>query len=287
MNRAPGKNDFWWSNHQKICGGSFIKVKEPEKTKKKKSKKGESDDSNVNKNKSEDGNPEKKVKKRKSKSPKKISDERFPGAGNVLGGNPDVKQSRLITKFFPNLKKEEQGEASSSGTVDSKKGIPNLKIKKEGSSSDTVDGKQKIPETPPLIQLEHDDFGWDDEDIIVLDFDDMVAINEINDDQSVPGPSKPQNQIPKFDSRTLESHNGFSKSDIGPSKSAKRKSDKERPLSSKMIKIENGDEIQIISSTINTNNEVNQEAKVLFDCPACTKKFTLLEINDHLDVCAV
>src|SRR5690606_37531057 len=119
---------------------------------------------------------------------------------------------------------------------------PNLKIKQEGSSSSTADGKQKIPETPPLIQLEHDDFGWDDEDIIVLDFDDIVAINEINNDQSAPGSSKPQNQIPKSNSRPLESHNGFSKSDIEPSKSTKRKSDEERPLSSKMIKIENDDE---------------------------------------------
>lgn len=30
MNRAPGPNDTWWANHQAICGGNFIKVKEPE-----------------------------------------------------------------------------------------------------------------------------------------------------------------------------------------------------------------------------------------------------------------
>uniref|UniRef100_A0A0R3RU34 Protein with SprT-like domain at the N terminus n=1 Tax=Elaeophora elaphi TaxID=1147741 RepID=A0A0R3RU34_9BILA len=30
MNRAPGKNDFWWKEHQMTCGGNFIKVKEPE-----------------------------------------------------------------------------------------------------------------------------------------------------------------------------------------------------------------------------------------------------------------
>lgn len=35
-NRAPGKNDFWWNEHQRTCGGTFIKVKEPEKTEKKK-----------------------------------------------------------------------------------------------------------------------------------------------------------------------------------------------------------------------------------------------------------
>lgn len=34
-NRAPGKNDRWWAQHQQTCGGTFIKVKEPEKAVKK------------------------------------------------------------------------------------------------------------------------------------------------------------------------------------------------------------------------------------------------------------
>ena len=30
MNRAPGPNDTWWAQHKATCGGSFIKIKEPE-----------------------------------------------------------------------------------------------------------------------------------------------------------------------------------------------------------------------------------------------------------------
>ena len=30
MNRAPGKNDRWFSEHQANCGGTFVKIKEPE-----------------------------------------------------------------------------------------------------------------------------------------------------------------------------------------------------------------------------------------------------------------
>ncbi|XP_059055571.1 DNA-dependent metalloprotease dvc-1 [Achroia grisella] len=30
-NSAPGPNDYWWSTHQKTCGGTFVKIKEPEK----------------------------------------------------------------------------------------------------------------------------------------------------------------------------------------------------------------------------------------------------------------
>ncbi|KAI1727869.1 sprT-like family domain-containing protein [Ditylenchus destructor] len=30
MNRAPGKSDSWWTQHQATCSGNFVKVKEPE-----------------------------------------------------------------------------------------------------------------------------------------------------------------------------------------------------------------------------------------------------------------
>ena len=33
MNRAPGPSDFWWSEHLRSCGGTFIKIKEPPKEK--------------------------------------------------------------------------------------------------------------------------------------------------------------------------------------------------------------------------------------------------------------
>ncbi|XP_073832605.1 DNA-dependent metalloprotease SPRTN [Musca autumnalis] len=33
-NRAPGPNDQWWASHQEACGGTFMKIKEPEKKKK-------------------------------------------------------------------------------------------------------------------------------------------------------------------------------------------------------------------------------------------------------------
>ena len=35
MNRAPGPTDFWWKQHQETCGGTYIKIKEPEGYKKK------------------------------------------------------------------------------------------------------------------------------------------------------------------------------------------------------------------------------------------------------------
>ena len=40
MNRAPGANDKWWASHQKRCGGSFVKIKEPEGFKPRNGRKG-------------------------------------------------------------------------------------------------------------------------------------------------------------------------------------------------------------------------------------------------------
>ena len=44
-NRAPSKNDLWWAEHQRSCGGTFVKVKEPEDYQQK--KKGKKSTSNV------------------------------------------------------------------------------------------------------------------------------------------------------------------------------------------------------------------------------------------------
>ncbi|XP_033264778.1 DNA-dependent metalloprotease SPRTN isoform X2 [Orcinus orca] len=34
-NRAPSAHDYWWAEHQKTCGGTYIKIKEPESYSKK------------------------------------------------------------------------------------------------------------------------------------------------------------------------------------------------------------------------------------------------------------
>lgn len=35
INRAPGPRDPWWADHQSRCGGTYIKIKEPDKSNKK------------------------------------------------------------------------------------------------------------------------------------------------------------------------------------------------------------------------------------------------------------
>ncbi|XP_037813384.1 uncharacterized protein LOC119604680 [Lucilia sericata] len=45
-NRAPGPNDQWWATHLQNCGGTFMKIKEPEKKKKGRAAKDKENDKN-------------------------------------------------------------------------------------------------------------------------------------------------------------------------------------------------------------------------------------------------
>ncbi|VBB32233.1 unnamed protein product [Acanthocheilonema viteae] len=79
MNRAPGKNDFWWKEHQMTCGGNFIKVKEPE------------------------GYDTKKISNGKSQSQARPTplDRYFTGKGHVLGHLSS--SSGAILGYCPNV----------------------------------------------------------------------------------------------------------------------------------------------------------------------------------------
>ncbi|XP_059471817.1 DNA-dependent metalloprotease dvc-1 [Neocloeon triangulifer] len=48
-NRVPGPRDLWWAEHQKTCGGTFIKIQEPEEFTKKKQLEAEKKERNNNK----------------------------------------------------------------------------------------------------------------------------------------------------------------------------------------------------------------------------------------------
>ena len=64
MNRAPSSHDTWWNDHQKSCGGTFIKIKEPENY----SQKGK------NKNKDSIKDTEKTKQKGSASNSKKVTD---------------------------------------------------------------------------------------------------------------------------------------------------------------------------------------------------------------------
>ena len=88
MNRAPSPRDYWWSKHQQSCGGTYLKVKEPENYGKQKSTKKSKD---VKKNSEKSMNIKDMFKKNDTSANKtgagvSVSDVKpFVGTGHRLG----------------------------------------------------------------------------------------------------------------------------------------------------------------------------------------------------------
>ncbi|XP_066467531.1 DNA-dependent metalloprotease SPRTN isoform X2 [Tiliqua scincoides] len=84
MNRAPSANDFWWSEHQQTCGGTFTKVKEPENYSKKGKEKNQQAEFQAND-------------KGRTRGSKIQSTIPFSGKGYVLGGKHSMFLSERTT----------------------------------------------------------------------------------------------------------------------------------------------------------------------------------------------
>ena len=92
MNRAPGSYDRWWNEHQAKCGGTFIKIKEPENFGKKKSQSKKRPLPNVGK-----GQPDIKSFVGKMKKPSSSSANIF-GFGGTSYAQPSTSKSGLSTQ---------------------------------------------------------------------------------------------------------------------------------------------------------------------------------------------
>ncbi|XP_017286877.1 sprT-like domain-containing protein Spartan isoform X2 [Kryptolebias marmoratus] len=92
MNRAPSSLDPWWEDHQRTCGGTYTKIKEPEGYGKKNKK---------------DGKPSEK-KGRPSNTSSGFQDIRniipFSGKGFLLGGKPQTPSSSSTSQSEPSFK---------------------------------------------------------------------------------------------------------------------------------------------------------------------------------------
>ena len=100
MNRPPSNKDSWWSKHQETCGGTYIKIKEPDDYKKKgKTKEEESLKTPQGKN----TDIKKLLEKQSSNTDNSTSKQSFEkteagfsGSGHTLGG---MKQGNLSKQF--------------------------------------------------------------------------------------------------------------------------------------------------------------------------------------------
>ncbi|XP_013421237.1 sprT-like domain-containing protein Spartan [Lingula anatina] len=127
MNRAPSPRDPWWADHQRTCGGTYHKIKEPEDYGKKKGKKTSKDSTE---------SETKEVPDKKSKYGADIR-EMFKGKGILLGstaGNSSTNTTE-VKPTLPKLNSIENHSKSPESVPGSSTESTNSSNKPECSSS--------------------------------------------------------------------------------------------------------------------------------------------------------
>jgi hypothetical protein len=119
MNRAPGPTDRWWADHERSCGGSYTKIKEPAEFTAKQAKKKERELARAEKQKKKD----KEVKA--APSVKQFFPSVEGEAPSVNAKTPDIKPPRVGKKAPPpseaekaSNKKRKKEHAGDSSNVD-------------------------------------------------------------------------------------------------------------------------------------------------------------------------
>lgn len=116
MNRAPSQADWWWAQHQSRCGGTFVKVSEPEGFKEKQAKKRPAPNPITVYFKSlgggmKLGDSSSQPKERKKKKIKVISPKKEPqpsyfdaikGGGQKLGSDIEIISESTAIEIIPN-----------------------------------------------------------------------------------------------------------------------------------------------------------------------------------------
>ena len=120
MNRAPSSKDRWWSEHEATCGGSFIKIKEPEgytnkkKTRKKEERKGYGNIATMFKKGGNSKNSETKVKEVVSDKGQLIEKDTSTLPSPMAGDCTSLQRSSTIDLTEDSLETPEQKETKHS-----------------------------------------------------------------------------------------------------------------------------------------------------------------------------
>lgn len=272
MNRAPSPRDTWWADHQRTCGGTYTKIKEPE---------------NYG------------AKKTKSKQGKGKSDsETFTakGKGPVLGGGKDAG---TLPKFFKRKVRDSDSESTNSDreheTGKKRKkdicdnsdkatsingGVVKSKISEPGSSRWTVD---VVPFSGPGRTLVSNSTGLTKADEPHSSQKDSSGSLKTNLDGAkkpvivikTPSPAKSK----KLPSPTLTIMDAFQRANAKKADCENKSDALQSPLLGSQRKpIELGDSPSSLVPVATRSVESVQ-------CPVCQRLVLNSEINQHLDSC--
>ncbi|XP_078590566.1 DNA-dependent metalloprotease SPRTN-like isoform X2 [Branchiostoma floridae x Branchiostoma japonicum] len=154
MNRAPSARDPWWADHQRKCGGTYTKIKEPEGySNKKAGKRRKGQDTGA----VEGAAPSKKQASSTSTNYGNI--ELFAGKGFVLGtksGSSTASKGLNSTQRFPSASASASASSahkttnSNQSTASSPPGLPSL----SGSNKTSTD--RILPQTTSVLSAKSD-----------------------------------------------------------------------------------------------------------------------------------
>jgi len=131
MNRPPGPSDFWWHEHQQICNGQFIKIKEPENFKSR------SKQNDKSKSTSKDGKSNRSLTTWLTKN---IPAMDVATSSKALSNNDSTKIFTQTDNDKPSTSKDNGGTNSSRAVNEKDTQDLSLEMKKLGSCSNNVYG---------------------------------------------------------------------------------------------------------------------------------------------------
>ncbi|XP_013055866.2 DNA-dependent metalloprotease SPRTN [Anser cygnoides] len=297
MNRAPSARDFWWADHQEKCGGTFIKVKEPENFSKKSKEKNEPAELPNSKSTNKD---KKHVGAKKDLIP-------FSGNGYRLGGRDGLSEKNI--NFISSIKNSEKSDwqhRSAGSTIP----IPKNEIKFEKSPRNGISFPFYTDDTSKKVNLAS---KRDFPKLSVADTKayknvggSPVKISRATEEQSKQGSAKGKRALPCYNNRPPKL-TCFEQATTGQVASEKKglesrvqqwpKKEDKTAFENYFIKKENTDTTLSINTPVKTKAESTvsssasssatewKEKKV--SCPVCQAEVSEPKINEHLDSCLV
>ena len=293
MNRAPGKNDTWWSQHEKKCSGVFEKVSEPENFKDK-SKKADSTIAKV-KIKSEattSGTQNTKIKAIKS-DPNTTSILKHIKRETASTNSQQNNDTKIKSEPYSQVIKSEPTTSSQIIKIKTSKIDPNSQIVKSEPTTSSQIIKAKTSKNDPnvskQIKSEPTSFGTQNKTLDLYFKNDKfqssptnsqkLTNNDLNKSKSLADLVK---QEPSSQSNDIKSDYKKRKSaddELSPKKNFKTDDDIKEivTIKAKTIKLDNNDII-----VLDDDNQFDIKSN-LVDCPICFKKFHSDLINSHVN----
>ncbi|CAH2108653.1 unnamed protein product [Euphydryas editha] len=260
MNKAPGPTDYWWNSHTRNCGGTFVKIKEPEKPEKKKA----SPQPNVN------NVPITKyinVTNNKINNNKKINN-------NNQTTKPILKESNTVPVKSNSILKYNN---SSTVVVTKKNNIVfNPKATKPpvvfNGKGQTINGTIRTEATSVVETVRN---VWANKQLS----------NTINTHSNVN--NSKEKQLPKVNSPKSNSnkHKTEDTHIESPPTKIKKIDDYFKKTATSVLKDLYGQDFVINEVNSNKRLSVTPVESNLVDCPICNSKISDTEINKHLDEC--